>query len=69
MGVPAVIGQWTTSSLSMTNGNCVEVAGLAGELVGVRDSMNPKGAVLGLTPRGWGAFVVGVRDGEFDRNR
>ena len=60
---------WRKSSRSMTNGNCVEVAGRAGELVGVRDSMNPKGAVLGLTPRGWGAFVVGVRDGEFDRNR
>lgn len=25
MGVSAVIGQWTTSSLSVTNGNCVEV--------------------------------------------
>ena len=34
----------------MTNGNCVEVAGLAGEVVGVRDSKNPEGAVLGFTP-------------------
>jgi Domain of unknown function (DUF397) len=60
---------WRKSSRSMTNGNCVEVAGLAGEFVGVRDSMNPKGTVLGLSPRGWGAFVAGVRNGEFDRNR
>ena len=53
----------------MTNGNCVEVAGLAGNFVGVRDSVNPKGMVLGFTQGKWDAFVVGVRNGEFDRNR
>lgn len=53
----------------MTNGNCVEVAGPIGEFVGVRDSMNPEGTVLGFAPREWGAFVGGVRSGEFDRNR
>lgn len=63
------VQNWRKSSRSMTNGNCVEVAGLVGEFVGVRDSMNPKGAVLGLSPRGWGAFVADVRNGEFDRNR
>ena len=60
---------WRKSSRSMTNGNCVEVGGLVGEFVGVRDSKNREGAVLGLSPHGWGAFVVGVRNGEFDRNR
>jgi hypothetical protein len=60
---------WRKSSRSMTNGNCVEVTGLVGQFVGVRDSMNPKGAVLGFTQAEWDAFVGGVRDGEFDGNR
>jgi hypothetical protein len=53
----------------MTNGNCVEVAGLAVEFVAVRDSVNPKGTVLGFTQDEWGTFVGGVRNGEFDRGR
>ena len=60
---------WRKSSRSMTNGNCVEVAGLAGDVVGVRDSVNPKGTVLGFTQGEWDVFVEGVRSGEFDRNR
>jgi Domain of unknown function (DUF397) len=53
----------------MTNGNCVEVAGLASEFIGVRDSVNPRGTVLGFTHGGWDAFVGDVRNGEFDRRR
>ena len=60
---------WRKSSRSMTNGNCVEVAGRAGEFIGVRDSVNPRGTVLGFTPGEWDAFVGGVRNGEFDRRR
>jgi Domain of unknown function (DUF397) len=60
---------WRKSSLSMTNGNCVEVAGPVGQFVGVRDSTNPKGVVLGFTVGGWDAFVGGIRNGEFDRYR
>lgn len=58
---------WRKSSRSMTNGNCVEVGGPVGEFVGVRDSVNPEGAVLGFSRGGWGAFVGGVRKGQFDR--
>ena len=60
---------WRKSSRSMTNGNCVEVAGLAGEFIGVRDSVNPRGTVLGFAPGDWDAFLGGVRNGEFDRRR
>jgi hypothetical protein len=60
---------WRKSSRSMTNGNCVEVAGPTGQSIGVRDSMNPTGAVLGFTLGEWDAFVGSIRNGKFDGNR
>jgi hypothetical protein len=53
----------------MTNGNCVEVAGLPGQFVRVRDSTNPAGTILGFSQGEWGAFLGGVRHGNFDQNR
>lgn len=58
---------WIKSSLSAYNGNCVEVADLTSERIRVRDSKNPRGAVLNFTPAEWDAFIGGVRKGEFDR--
>lgn len=58
---------WIKSSLSSYNGNCVEVAGLAGDLIRVRDSKNPRGGALNFTHAEWDAFIGGVRNGEFDR--
>jgi Domain of unknown function (DUF397) len=58
---------WIKSSLSFANGNCVEVADLPEGGVGVRNSRDPKGAVLRFTPDEWHAFVGGVQNGEFDR--
>lgn len=58
---------WVKSSLSMYNGNCVQVAGLADDVIRVRDSKNPRGAVLSFTPAEWDAFIGGVHLGEFDR--
>ena len=58
---------WTKSSLSYANGNCVEVAGLSGDLISLRDSKNASGPVLRFTPDEWDAFLGGVRNGEFDR--
>jgi len=58
---------WVKSSLSFSNGNCVEVARLPGGAVGVRDSGDPGGPVLRFTPGEWGVFVGRARLGEFDR--
>jgi hypothetical protein len=57
---------WVKSSLSFSNGNCVEVASLADDEIGVRNSRHPEGAVLRFTPDEWHAFLGGVRNGEFD---
>jgi uncharacterized protein DUF397 len=58
---------WIKSSYSMTNGNCIEVAGLSGEVIGVRDSKNPVGPILGFRPTEWDAFIRHVRNDAFDR--
>ncbi|HEX2822594.1 MAG TPA: DUF397 domain-containing protein [Streptosporangiaceae bacterium] len=57
---------WVKSSLSFSNGNCVEVASLPEGEIGVRNSRDAKGAVLVFTPDEWHAFLGGVRNGEFD---
>lgn len=51
--------RWVNSSLSFSNGNCVEVADLPGGTVGVRNSRYPEGAVLQFTPDEWRAFLYG----------
>jgi hypothetical protein len=58
---------WVKSSLSFSNGNCVEVASLSEGGVGVRNSRDSEGAVLRFTPDEWHAFIGGARMGEFDR--
>ena len=58
---------WVKSSLSFSNGNCVEIAGLPGGGVGVRNSRDRGGPVLRFTPGEWRAFLGGVRNGEFDK--
>jgi hypothetical protein len=57
---------WVKSSLSFSNGNCVEVASLADGGVGVRNSRDAGGSVLAFTPDEWPALLGGVRNGEFD---
>ena len=57
---------WVKSSLSFSNGNCVEVASLPDGGVGVRNSRHSEGPVLEFTPDEWHAFLGGVRNGEFD---
>ena len=56
---------WRKSSRSGTNG-CVEVA-LDPAEVAVRDSKDPSGPVLHFNAHEWGAFLGGVRKGEFEQ--
>jgi Domain of unknown function (DUF397) len=55
---------WKKSSLSYSNGGCVEVAAGSRDLIRVRDSKNPLGTVLGFSPADWHAFVGAVRSGK-----
>ena len=57
---------WLKSSISYANGNCVEVASLPGGEIGVRNSRDSAGPVLKFTSEEWLAFLIGVRNGEFD---
>jgi hypothetical protein len=57
---------WHKSSYSSDDGNCVEAAELGDSGRAVRDSKDPAGPALTVTPAGWAAFTTGVRDGEFD---
>jgi hypothetical protein len=58
--------KWIKSSLSFSNGNCVQIAELPDGQVGVGDSKSPHGPILRFTPEEWNAFTAGVRNGEFD---
>ncbi|MEW9509721.1 MULTISPECIES: DUF397 domain-containing protein [Streptomyces] len=44
------------SSYSEPNGECVEVARNVPRTVAVRDSKDPSGSVLTVSPVAWGAF-------------
>jgi hypothetical protein len=65
-GTPGSGPQWVKSSLSLSNGNCVEVADLPEGGIGIRDSKDPEGPVLRFTAGEWYAFLGGARNGEFD---
>jgi hypothetical protein len=67
-------GPWTDNCVEVkfhksvksgTNGACVEVA-TCDCGIQVRDSKNPGGPVFNFNKAEWGAFLAGVRDGEFD---
>jgi hypothetical protein len=51
--------RWFKSNRSGNNGNCVEVA-FVGDVVATRDSKNPSGPVLVVTPAAWTAFLATI---------
>jgi hypothetical protein len=57
--------QWHKSTRSSSTGqNCVEVATNLPGLIAIRDSKNPAGPNLIVTPGAWAAFTQKVKDGD-----
>ncbi|MGY2087097.1 MULTISPECIES: DUF397 domain-containing protein [Nocardia] len=67
VGAEEVRVQWFKSSHSGTQADCVEVAFLDGDHIGVRDSKNPTGPALVFTAGEWDAFTAGLHAGKFRR--
>ncbi|RJL24111.1 DUF397 domain-containing protein [Bailinhaonella thermotolerans] len=57
---------WRRSLRSMANGNCVEVADLGRDHVGVRDSKDVNGPALVFSKKSWAEFAGSVKRGQFD---
>lgn len=57
--------KWRKSTRSGKLGNCVEIARLRTETVGVRDSKRPNGAVLAVPGAEFAVLVAGIKAGEF----
>lgn len=62
--IPNVV--WTKSRKTMEEGQCVETAALPGGGVAIRNSREPDGPALVYTRAEMDAFLVGVKNGEFD---
>jgi len=56
---------WTKSSLSMSNGQCVEVRRLPDGRIGMRHSKVPDGPVLAFEPAEWADFLREIRNSDF----
>lgn len=56
------VGVWRKATYSGANGGeCVEVASTPAALVAVRDSKDPDGPRLALSPDGWRAFTRRIK--------
>lgn len=55
---------WRTSSYSGTQGNCVEVATNLPGIVAIRDSKDPGGLRLIVTPAQWASILSGLNDSQ-----
>ncbi|MER6817360.1 DUF397 domain-containing protein [Spirillospora sp. NPDC000708] len=62
--IPATAA-WRKSTYSGSgNDACVEITTSVAGVVGVRDSVDPGGPVLGFAPSAWRAFTARIKDGE-----
>ncbi|MGW1814269.1 DUF397 domain-containing protein [Streptomyces sp. NPDC002125] len=52
--------EWTKSSYSAVNGDCVEIKAAGRNTVAVRDSKDPQTGVLGFTAPSWTAFLSDI---------
>lgn len=57
---------WRKSSASTPSGNCVELAALPADQVGIRNSRDRRGPVLVLTCDELAVFLTAIRAGAFD---
>jgi len=57
---------WRKSRHSNSQGTCVELAGLPGGEIAVRNSRHPDSPALIYSPEEMDAFIRGAKDGEFD---
>lgn len=61
--------RWQKSSYSGNGGgDCVEVARNLPNVVAVRDSKNPDGPVLMITPAEWRKFIADIKAGLHDQS-
>lgn len=67
MSIDLSAANWFKTSHSSGGAECVEVAFLDGDMVGVRDSKNPTGPALVFTPTEWDTFTASITAGEFHR--
>ncbi|HUY46915.1 MAG TPA: DUF397 domain-containing protein [Streptosporangiaceae bacterium] len=55
---------WRKSSHSTGGNDCVEVAQSRTRYL-IRDSKNPDGACITVTPRAWAVFIRDIKDGTY----
>lgn len=64
--LPKRAAVWVKSSFSFSNGNCVELAWLEQDNRGLRDSKNPNGGMLSVSPKALKAFLKSIKKGKFN---
>jgi hypothetical protein len=56
---------WRKSTRSSNGATCVEVSFSSVDSVAVRDSKDPSGPMISVSPAAWRSFVAAIKEGEF----